>query len=126
MAASGPVALRSSTSVTTLALPPVVPPRYVGDVMTIGLSRYKVGEASDVMAFGRWSCTWPMLIVARPRTGQVWLFLRLATDEPVRALEVGRVAGLVGVHAETQGACDRLLVDRSSALALPLDLSSVG
>ena len=126
MAVAGPVAPRSSTSVATPVLPPLPPPRYVGDVMTIGLSRYKVGEASDVMAFGRWSCTWPMLIVARPRTGQVWLFPRLATDQPVRALEVGRVAGLVGVHSETRGACDQLRVDRSSAPAVPLDLSSVG
>jgi hypothetical protein len=129
-AAFGPVASRStvrSTTPTTVGVTTVVPPHYVGDVVTIGLDRYRVGETTDVMAFGRWSCAWPMLVVGRPRTGQVWLFRQLpTTGQAVQAVEVGRIPGLAGVHAEPVGACDRLVVDSPGGGAVHLDWSPVG
>ncbi|HWW52225.1 MAG TPA: hypothetical protein VNY84_00540 [Acidimicrobiales bacterium] len=126
-AAVGPVAPRSTPTAARVLVATAVPPKYVGDVVTIGLDRYKVGETSDVMAFGRWSCTWPMLIIGRPRTGQVWLFRYLpATGRPAQAVEVGRVAGLVGVHGEPSGPCDRLFADRANASAIPVNVSFTG
>jgi serine/threonine protein kinase len=115
------VAAAGPDATTTTSPPPV----YVGDEVNVGPNRYRVGEPTDVMALGRWACGQSLLVIARPRTGQIWMFRQFAHGpQPVEAVEVGDVPGLRGVRAEPAGTCDWLLVDRPIG-PVRLDLTTV-
>lgn len=77
--------------------------------------RFAVGRPGDVAVVGDWDCDGegtPALV--RPATGEVFVFDTWALDAAVAVPALDTVAGATGPRREAQGACDRLVVERSA------------
>lgn len=91
--------------------------RFAGGVVEAAGRRWQVGDASDIVAVGDWSCSGTRaLAVLRPSTGEVFAFAGwAAAGQPLDAPLVGRVAGARALRAaDIDGdGCNELVVERS-------------
>jgi len=118
MARAVPPQHPTTTAVVAIRAPlaPATPFSFADGVLTVGGSRYAVGEAGDVVATGRWWCAGPTLAILRPATGEVWVWTRWPTGpDPISATLVGTVTGSTTLSAgpdHDNPACDDLVVGR--------------
>lgn len=73
--------------------------------------RFQVGEEGDLVVVGDWDCdgsATPVLV--RPSSGDVFVFDRWATTEPLTVEATRSVGEVTEARAQRQQGCDRLLV----------------
>jgi hypothetical protein len=125
---AGPSTRPASVQVAARSPEPPEPPAttsltYAGGVLQFGDSRFQVGEPGDVLSLGRWTCNGAQtLILARPDTGQVWLFVGWpSAGEPIVARQIGSVPRVSTLRAQPDGACDDVVVGRDVGPSVVLD-----
>lgn len=90
---------------------------YADGVLTAANVRMAVGEPTDEVALGRWTCSTVTAAVLRPATGEVFRFDGWASaGHNISAVYVGRVTAAVSIAARSRPgtACDDIAVSRES------------